>query len=133
MSRYPSLLGTSDYIADGEAIKARVLESLPQDLRLPDEYADLKSVMHVPETCGLLTQEELAITALDATGVRDAIASRQFSAVQVVKAFGRRAAIAHQLVYCKQVVACPVAECRPDRLFPRGCHQGRSRVGSSIE
>jgi amidase len=101
MSRYPPLLGTSEYVTEGEAIRARVLESLPQDLRLGKEYAERKSVIDVPETCGLLTEEELAITALDTTGVRDAVRDGKLSAVQVVKAFGRRAAIAHQLVFCK--------------------------------
>lgn len=117
MSRYPSLLGTPEYVAEGEAIRARVLDSLPKDLRLSNEYADLKSVMHVPEEYGLLTKDELAITALDATGVRDAVAKGELSAVAVVTAFGRRAAIAHQLVFCELPVDL-LADFRSDGLFP---------------
>ncbi|KAF9243168.1 amidase signature domain-containing protein [Melanogaster broomeanus] len=51
-------------------------------------------------TCGLLTQEELAITKLDATAVLARIASGQLTAVETVTAFGKRAAIAHQLTAC---------------------------------
>lgn len=102
MSMYPTLHGTSEFIEDGEAIRQRVLDSLPGDLKLPLNYAiDAVDVTTIPETCNLLNENELAITAMDATAVRDAIASRKLTAVEVVMAFGRRAAIAHQLVCCK--------------------------------
>jgi amidase len=48
-----------------------------------------------------LSDEELAITEnYDATGLAEAIAARQYTAVAVTKAFIKRAAIAHQLVCC---------------------------------
>ncbi|KAF9235627.1 amidase signature domain-containing protein [Melanogaster broomeanus] len=55
---------------------------------------------YTQRTCGLLTQEELAITKLDATAVLARIASGQLTAVETVTAFGKRAAIAHQLTAC---------------------------------
>ncbi|EIW65955.1 hypothetical protein TREMEDRAFT_70373 [Tremella mesenterica DSM 1558] len=51
-------------------------------------------------TCGILTQEEIKIVQYDALGLRDLIAARQLSAVEVITAFGKSAAIAHQTTNC---------------------------------
>lgn len=48
----------------------------------------------------LVTSVEKAILALDATALRDAIAARQLTSVEVLKAFAKRAIHAQQLVNC---------------------------------
>ncbi|KAJ7199641.1 amidase signature domain-containing protein [Mycena pura] len=57
---------------------------------------------HVWSASGLLTPEELEITApiSDATTILERIKRKELTAVQVVTAFGKRAAIAHQLLSC---------------------------------
>lgn len=77
--------------------------SIPSSLKLPDELLrDLpNNVTQIPHTCGLLTADELAITdKYDACSLRDAIAQRELSAADVIAAFGKRAAIAHQVTNC---------------------------------
>jgi hypothetical protein len=69
-------------------LSKEILGSLPYD------------VTTVPETCGLLSEDEIATTKLDATEIRDKIAARKLTAVQAVTAFGKRAAIAHQVTTC---------------------------------
>jgi amidase len=72
---------------------------IPPEYRLKDIPPNLKSVLHIPRTCGLLTPEELAITEqYDATALAEAIRSRSLKSVDVARAFCKRAAIAHQLV-----------------------------------
>lgn len=90
-------------MSDSNEFADRVLSQLPTDLLLPPGLLGNlpKDVTGIPLSCGLLNQNEIAITALDATGVRDAIAAGKLTAVEAVSAFGRRAAIAHQLVKCK--------------------------------
>jgi Asp-tRNA(Asn)/Glu-tRNA(Gln) amidotransferase A subunit family amidase len=48
----------------------------------------------------LLTPKELLITELDGTAVCQKIAAGELTAVDAVTAFGKRAAIAHQLTAC---------------------------------
>lgn len=57
------------------------------------------NVMDVPETCGLLKQRELEITSIAnvATLLRK-LANAEWSALEVITAFYKRAIIAHQLV-----------------------------------
>lgn len=56
------------------------------------------NVSLVPETCGLLSPEQIKITRMDATELLDKMAKGLLKSEQVVLAFGMRAAIAHQLV-----------------------------------
>jgi amidase len=57
------------------------------------------NVLDIPRTCGILTAKEIDITEnYDATALLEKMASKQFSSYDVVLAFCKRAAIAHQLV-----------------------------------
>ena len=57
------------------------------------------NVLDVPRECGILTKGELEITGqYDATALVGHIASKRLGSHEVVLAFCKRAAIAHQLV-----------------------------------
>ncbi|RAH50283.1 putative general amidase [Aspergillus brunneoviolaceus CBS 621.78] len=59
------------------------------------------NVMDIPRTCGLLTSDELLITEqYDVRSLLGAIRERKLTAKEVVHAFCKRAAIAHQLTRC---------------------------------
>ncbi|KAJ7457356.1 amidase signature domain-containing protein [Mycena latifolia] len=79
---------------------------IPQYLRLTPSfianYPAGSDIRKAAETSGLLTAEELEITgpANDATALLERIKSKELTAVQVVTAFAKRAAIAHQMVSC---------------------------------
>ncbi|KAL8279925.1 hypothetical protein RQP46_007775 [Phenoliferia psychrophenolica] len=78
-----------------------VLDRLPGASILPSTLlATLplgSDVSKVPETCGLLTPEQIDITRKDATEILEDIAAGKLTSEAVVLAFGLRAAIAHQL------------------------------------
>lgn len=60
------------------------------------------NVLDIPRTCGLLNQDELSITeCTDATTLVGGLISGGLKSVDVVTAFCKRAAIAHQLVRTK--------------------------------
>ena len=97
------LQGTTEYEAERLPILAEISANIPEEWYLPQDLIDNapKDVSNIPSTCGLLNAEELEITeAYDATGLAEALAARKYTAVTVVKAFIKRAAIAHQLVRC---------------------------------
>ncbi|KAH9949167.1 amidase signature domain-containing protein [Amylocystis lapponica] len=105
MPRQDNLLkatGNAAYTAKVSTILADLDSQIPAALRLPPSI--LKDppldVTGVPASCGLLTPEELAITELDATAIVEKIAKGEMTAVETVSAFGKRAAIAHQLTAC---------------------------------
>lgn len=78
-----------------------------QATKIPKEWLltsqpspNLNSVIDVPRRCGLLTEKELNITEHhDATALVEKLAKRALSSEEVVTAFCKRAAIAHQLVH----------------------------------
>ncbi|KAJ7185029.1 amidase signature domain-containing protein [Mycena filopes] len=79
---------------------------IPPTLRLQPSFvasylpgADVRSAA---KTCEILTAEELEITgpASDATSLLERMKTKELTAVQVVTAFAKRAAIAHQLLAC---------------------------------
>ncbi|KAA8651633.1 hypothetical protein EYZ11_004895 [Aspergillus tanneri] len=78
----------------------------PGMLSIPDSLTNVKeyqrvNVMAIPRTCGLLTEKELAITEnYDIRALLDKIAGKRLSSEEVVRAFSKRAAIAHQLTRC---------------------------------
>ena len=77
--------------------------SIPSDSllhhRLPDP--SVLNVIDVPRRCGLLSDEELSITEdYSATQLVARIASGQWTAEQVTRAYLKRAGIAHQLTNC---------------------------------
>src|ERR1700712_1990577 len=78
---------------------------IPKEWQLPSQYLDNVNansdlnVLDIPRTCGILNEKELDITEnYDATALLDKIVTKQFSSYDVVLAFCKRAAIAHQLV-----------------------------------
>ncbi|KAF2865002.1 acetamidase [Massariosphaeria phaeospora] len=76
--------------------------------RIPPEWRlknlppkDVTNYLDIPRTCGLLSAEELQITEnYDATALAEGIKKRRLKSVDVVRAFCKRAAIAHQLTTC---------------------------------
>jgi hypothetical protein len=69
-------------------------------LPLKTKAALLLNVADVRSSSGLLSPRELEITALDATSLRDAIAARAYTAVEVARAFVGATAIAQQTTNC---------------------------------
>ncbi|KAG2148923.1 amidase signature domain-containing protein [Suillus clintonianus] len=94
--------GNALYEAKARVLREQLEAKFPASLRLPPAILEDPplDVTHIPETCGLLTPQELAITELDATAVCQKIAAGELTAVEAVTAFGKRAAIAHQLTAC---------------------------------
>jgi len=94
--------GDASYEAKAHALREQLEAKIPGNLRLPPAILEDPplDVTRIPETCGLLTAEELAITELDATALCQRIAAGELTAVEAVTAFGKRAAIAHQLTAC---------------------------------
>ncbi|KAJ7596784.1 general amidase [Mycena floridula] len=70
-------------------------EWLLKDSQLPS--ADVLNVIDVPESCGLLSEKEIAITNSPVELLLPALAKGQYSAVETTTAFYKRAIIAHQL------------------------------------
>jgi len=88
---------TSDWrhlIADK---RRRQQESIPKEWLLADAK-EASDVLNYPNDCGLLSEQELAITNADVDVVLTNIANKTWSAVEVTTAFAKRAVIAHQLV-----------------------------------
>ncbi|KAL2357109.1 acetamidase [Cryomyces antarcticus] len=89
-----------------QSIAARKKEE--QTSRIPKEWLlarepspNLNNVLSVPRSCRLLSERELAITEnYDATALAEEIAKGRLKSVDVVTAFCKRAAIAHQLTNC---------------------------------
>ncbi|OAX39697.1 amidase signature enzyme, partial [Rhizopogon vinicolor AM-OR11-026] len=94
--------GDASYEAKARVLREQLEVKIPASLRLPPTVLEDPplDVTRIPETCGILTPEELAITELDATAVCQKIAAGELTAVEAVTAFGKRAAIAHQLTAC---------------------------------
>lgn len=85
----------------GKRAQAKVFESIPPEWHLPSDKlppADQADVLDVPYKSGLFSERELLITTSSATNIVEAIASGGWKAVEVTRAFCKRAAIAHQLV-----------------------------------
>jgi amidase len=85
----------------GNRARARLDESIPSEWRVPKDKlppADQASVLDTPTDSGLFTEDELSITTSSATHIVHKIASGEWTAVEVIQAFCKRAAVAHQLV-----------------------------------
>lgn len=103
MARATSPAPKKDYLARAQDKRAEQASRIPAAWVL----SPVPSVDDVPDTLafirssGLLTDEELAITeTTDVAGLLEKLATRQLTSVQVVGAFSKRAAIAHQLTTC---------------------------------
>ncbi|KAL2840359.1 amidase signature domain-containing protein [Aspergillus pseudodeflectus] len=92
-----------------EKVRVKASETkdhIPVAWRLPTSYLDVsqdshEAVLDIPRRCGILSPREIHITeAFDATALLEKLASREFSAVEVTRAFCKRAAIAQQLTSC---------------------------------
>jgi amidase len=85
----------------GKQARARLDESIPSEWRVPKDKlpsADQASVLDTPADSGLFSEDELSITTSSATHIVQKIASGEWTAVDVTRAFCKRAAVAHQLV-----------------------------------
>jgi amidase len=82
--------------------RALVQDAIPPQWRLPQGTPPegQTNVLDIPETCGVLSPEQLEITSLTATELVLKLARGSLSSVTVTEAFCMRAAIAHQLVNC---------------------------------
>lgn len=76
-------------------------ESIPTDWRLSPDIVPPLNAYTFLQSASHLTDKELAITNItDARTLLKKLANRQWSAIEVVRAFSKRAAIAQQLTGC---------------------------------
>jgi amidase len=84
--------------------RAAVRALIPADWLIPpgklEEYKKSETgVLHVPRECAILSAEEIKITEeCDAVALREELRTGRLSAVDVTRAFSKRAAVAQQLV-----------------------------------
>ncbi|TYJ57847.1 hypothetical protein B9479_001457 [Cryptococcus floricola] len=75
-----------------------------RDALIPKEWiipaTDARSVIHIPRTCGVLSDKEIGITETPATALVESMLSRELTSYEVTLAFCKRAAIAQQLTNC---------------------------------
>ncbi|OKL63993.1 hypothetical protein UA08_00127 [Talaromyces atroroseus] len=93
---------TKNYKILAAAKRAQQQDKIPETWRIPAEsFQDATNVMDIPLTCGILDQTEVKITSdYDATALLEQLKARVWSTEQVIVAFCKRAAIAHQLTNC---------------------------------
>jgi amidase len=101
------VLPIADWQELAKSKKESVAAKIPKDWLLPStltsQYNETSTlnVLDVPRTCGLLTEQELAITEdHDATALVQLMSKGELKSVDVVTAFCKRAAIAQQCVSC---------------------------------
>lgn len=97
----------ADWQSLAKSKRDSVFAKIPKDWLLPTsftpQYTETStiSVIDVPRTCGLLTEKELEITEqYDATELVKLMSNGQLKSIDVVTAFCKRAAIAHQCCNC---------------------------------
>ncbi|TFK77300.1 general amidase [Pluteus cervinus] len=79
----------------------RQVASIPKDWLLEDPpAADVLDVTRIPETCGILTAQEIRITNASVGTLLQNLSAGEWSAFEVTTAFAKRAIIAHQLTNC---------------------------------
>lgn len=111
-------------------------ERIPKAWLLPTSHSSHSSgassddVSSVPRKCGLLTTEEIRITeTYDATALVAELAAGRLKSVDVVTAFCKRAAIAHQLTNCLTEISFEDAIARAkqcdDELLKTGKTKGQ--------
>lgn len=99
---------------------------IPQDKLPPDDQLDVRSV---PQTCGILSAHDLAITDSPATDIVARIAAGDWTAEAVARAFCKRAAIAHQVTNCLTVTMFDAALARARELDRHYASSGGRTVG----
>jgi amidase len=97
--------------------RARIEASIPQEWRIKTKPTE-DSVMNFPQTSGIMSAEELAITESSATDLVAQMAAGKLTSVAVTTAFCKRAALAHQLVYFTPFELPPVLA---DRWIQLNC------------
>lgn len=104
-SKHP--IGVADWHQLALSKRIATFSKIPKDWLLPIEKASQYtetnpiSVLDVPRTSGLLSHKELDITEnYDAVELVASMIKGELSSVEVVKAFCKRAAIAHQTTNC---------------------------------
>lgn len=103
VQRKPIPRGDSEFEAKRQEIFDRLAAKIPKELHLPKSSIDNppRNVTGIPAECGLLTPEELDITAnYGLVDLADAIRNGKLTSVAVTTAFCKRAIIAHQLTFC---------------------------------
>lgn len=126
----------------GKQARERVLDSIPSEWRLAEDKlppADQANVLDFPSESGLFTEHELSITTSTATHIVETIASGEWKAVDVTRAFCKRAAVAHQLV-CRnlcRLICTSLADFSSDKLpygdYVRRCHPASDRAGRTLQ
>ena len=94
-------MASNDWQAISAKAKEKLNSSIPQDWRISkDELPppDTRDVTDFPSKCGILTENEVAITDSYASDIVEKIAAGEWKAEDVTRAFCKRAAIAHQVV-----------------------------------
>ncbi|EXJ91388.1 hypothetical protein A1O1_04500 [Capronia coronata CBS 617.96] len=102
IAKEPDTTGLEQWEKVHAAKKAEQESRIPQEWRLkPEDFppAGTVDLRPVVATCGILSDKELLITGeqYDATSLAAAIAEGKYTAVEVVTAFCKRAAVGHQL------------------------------------
>lgn len=88
--------------AIGAAKRKALLDSIPAEWRIPAEIMPPESQADVtgfPKESGWFTEKELEITGSTAARLLQQLASGELKSEEVTKAFCKRAAAAHQLVW----------------------------------
>jgi amidase len=78
--------------------REELYDVIPKDYLVSPALLKGKIFTSLPATCGILSQRELGITSLTASSLLKLIHKGAYTAVEVTKAFCKRAAIAHQAV-----------------------------------
>jgi amidase len=91
---------TPEWKVKTEKKRQALADCIPEDWRIAEiPISECPNVINVPETCGILTELEVAITnTTDVGHILQKIQSREWSAYDTTIAFCKRACIAHQLV-----------------------------------
>ena len=85
-----------DWATIAQAKQQRNLDSIPNEWRI--KPVESVHVMDIPARCGVLTPDELNITETPAQDLVAQMNKGGLKSYDVVLAFAKRAAIAHQLV-----------------------------------
>lgn len=90
---------TPDWRSIAERHRANINGKIPPEWRLPGALLNggIKPI-DLPRQCGVMSDWELHITEWKATDILAVLRDRRAKAVDVVRAFCKRAAIAHQAV-----------------------------------
>jgi amidase len=99
-------MATSSWEQIRDAKKAEQAARIPAEWKLSElPSEEVRDLRPYAKTSGILSEKELEITDIDATTLIERIANGTYSAVDVVTAYCKRAAIAQQLTNCLTEIA----------------------------